>query len=59
MNALNHDLEEAKEITTGLRLLYQFCQDQMRKGNTDIVSEILTTLKETWISAFNKEAIRV
>jgi len=58
INALNYDLEEAKEITKGLLMLYQFCQDQMRKGNSEIVGEILATLKETWISAFNKEAMR-
>ena len=59
INALNYDVEEAKEVTKGLLMLYQFCQDQMRKGNSEIVSEILSTLKETWISAFNKEAVKV
>ena len=59
INGLNFDLEEAKDITSGLLMLYQFCQDQMRKGNNDVVCEILTTLKETWISAFNKETLKV
>ena len=36
INALRFDGEEVSEISTGLRKLYEFCQDQMRKKNYDI-----------------------
>ncbi len=55
IHSLNFELDETQEIATGLLRLYQFCEDQMRKKNTDIVYEILTTLRETWITAINKE----
>jgi len=55
IHSLNFELEEPKEIATGLLRLYQFCEDQMRKDNTEIVYEILTTLRETWITAFTKK----
>lgn len=48
INALRFDGEEVSEISTGLRKLYEFCQDQMRKKNYDIVLQILTDLRETW-----------
>ena len=55
IHSLNFELEEPKEIAIGLLRLYQFCEDQMRKGKAEIVYEILTTLRETWITAFNKK----
>lgn len=55
INALNIEDEKAKEISTGLMRLYQFCQDEMRKNNTDIVYKILTDLRETWITIFNRQ----
>lgn len=48
INALNFESEEAKNISIGLLKLYQYCQDQMRKGNYKIVYKILTELKEQW-----------
>lgn len=48
INALRFDGEEVSEISTGLRKLYEFCQDQMRKKNYDIVLQILTDLRDTW-----------
>ena len=48
INSLRFDDEEAKEISIGLYKLYQFCQDQMRKQNYDIVYKILTELRGTW-----------
>ncbi|MFZ1289107.1 MAG: flagellar export chaperone FliS [Melioribacteraceae bacterium] len=52
INALRFDNTEAIEISMGLKKLYEFCQDQMRKKNYDIVLRILTELRETWIKAF-------
>ncbi len=54
INSLRFDDEKAKEISIGLLRLYQFCQDQMRKGNTEIVKRILTELRDTWREAFSK-----
>ena len=54
IDALRYDNKEAAEISTGLKQLYDYCQDQMRKNNHDIVERILTELRETWVSAFNR-----
>lgn len=49
--ALRYDGEEVHEISTGLKKLYEFCQDQMRKRNYDIVLQILIDLRESWNKA--------
>ena len=54
INALRFDNEEVKSISVGLFRLYQYCQEEMRNKNFDIVYRILTELRDTWISAFNK-----
>jgi flagellar protein FliS len=54
INSLRFDTEKVKEISTGLFRLYQFCQEEMRHKNYQIVYKILTELKESWIDAFNK-----
>lgn len=51
INALNFEDEAAKEISVGLLRLYQYCQNQMRKKNNEIVLRILTELRDTWRSA--------
>ncbi len=53
VNSLNFNDESAREISTGLLKLYQFCQEQMRKKNYDEVYKILTGLRDTWHAAFN------
>lgn len=53
INALRFDGDEVKEISTGLLKLYQYCQEEMRNRNFDIVLKILTDLRESWRSAFN------
>ena len=53
ISALRFDNEEVSEISIGLRKLYEFCQDQMRKQNYDIVVEILTDLRQTWVKALS------
>lgn len=54
INALRYDTEEMSAISTGLFRLYQFCQDQMRKHNYELVTEILSQLRETWLNVFNQ-----
>ena len=51
INALRFDDESAKEISIGLLKLYTYCQDEMRKGNNNIVKQILTELRDTWVNA--------
>lgn len=53
INALRFDGDEVKEISIGLLKLYQFCQEEMRNRNYEIVLKILTDLRESWRSAFN------
>lgn len=53
INALSFEGEEVKKISIGLFKLYQFCQEEMRKHNYDIVLKILTELREAWRNAFN------
>ncbi len=55
INSLNFENNETKEFSLGLMSLYQFCQDQMRKGKNEIVENILTELRTSWIDIFSKE----
>ena len=55
INSLNFESNETKEFSLGLMSLYQFCQDQMRKGKNEIVENILTELRASWIDIFSKE----
>ncbi len=55
INSLKFDDENISSISIGLLRLYQYCQDQMRKQNYDIVYRILTDLRSTWISIFNQK----
>lgn len=54
INSLNFDSSETKEFSLGLMSLYQFCQDQMRKGENEIVEKILTELRASWVDIFTK-----
>ena len=51
INALRFDDEKAKEIAIGLLKLYRYCQEEMRKNNSDIVRQLLTDLRDAWVSA--------
>jgi flagellar protein FliS len=53
INSLRWDGEGVSEISAGLQSLYQYCQDEMRNKNYDIVFKILTELRESWLIAFN------
>jgi len=55
MDSLKYDTEAVSEISIGLRKLYEFCQDQMRKSNYDVVLQILTDLRETWNKVFTQD----
>ncbi|HVO75252.1 MAG TPA: hypothetical protein VMT35_14575 [Ignavibacteriaceae bacterium] len=54
INSLKFDDENISAISIGLLRLYQYCQDQMRKQNYEIVYKILTDLRSTWITIFNQ-----
>jgi flagellar protein FliS len=45
--------EEVKEFSLGLFRLYQYCQDQMRKGEFDNALKVLTELRECWSNTLN------
>jgi flagellar protein FliS len=51
INALRFDEGDAKEISLGLLKLYRYCQEEMRKGNNEVVKQILTDLRDTWLNA--------
>jgi flagellar protein FliS len=48
---LRFDDEVYKDLAVNLLKLYQFCQDQARKNNFEIVKKILTELREGWLQA--------
>ncbi len=53
INALRFEGDGVAEVANGLLKLYQFCQDQMRKKNYEVVYKILTELRDTWLKAIN------
>ncbi|MDP2365094.1 MAG: flagellar protein FliS [Ignavibacteria bacterium] len=52
---LRFDDENFKDLSINLLRLYQFCQDQARKNNFDIVTKILTELRESWLQAIQNK----
>lgn len=46
---LRFDNELTKETSLGLFRLYQYCQEQARKNNFEIVSNILIELRDSWV----------
>ena len=52
--ALRFDTEELENISEGLYKLYDYCKDQMRKRNYDIVYKILSGLREQWAEVFHR-----
>lgn len=53
INALRFEGDGVAEVANGLFKLYQFCQEQMRKKNHEVVYKILTELRDTWLKAIN------
>jgi flagellin-specific chaperone FliS len=52
INALNFEDEETRELSTSLLQLYQFAQEQVRRGNFDMAMKVLSGLRETWQELF-------
>lgn len=55
INFLRFDDDRFKDLAINLLRLYQFCQDQARKGNFEIVTKILTELRESWLQAIQNK----
>jgi flagellar secretion chaperone FliS len=53
ISLLNFQDESYRELSTNLLGLYQYCQEQSRKQNFDIVKNILSQLRESWLSVIN------
>ncbi|MDX9923326.1 MAG: flagellar protein FliS [Ignavibacteriaceae bacterium] len=54
INSLNFGDPQASEISMGLMRLYEYCQEQMRKHNSQAVLKVLMELKDAWVTALNK-----
>ena len=52
---LRFDDENYKDLAINLIKLYQFCQDQARKSNFEIVTTILTELRDSWLKAIENK----
>jgi len=52
---LRFDDESYKDLSINLIRLYQYCQDQARKSNFDIVTKILTELRESWLQVIQNK----
>jgi flagellar secretion chaperone FliS len=52
---LRFDDETYKDLSINLIRLYQYCQDQTRKQNFDIVTKILTELRESWLQVIQNK----
>jgi len=53
--ALNYETEETREISIELLKIYQFTQEQTRKGNYGLVYKILSGLRNTWQDVFERK----
>ncbi len=53
INALNFEDQNTRELSTSLLQLYQFAQEQVRRGNFDMAMKILSGLRETWQELFD------
>ncbi len=51
INMLRFDNDAYKDLSINLFQLYQFCQEQTRTNNFNVVSKILVELREAWIGA--------
>ncbi len=52
---LRFDDESYKDLSINLLRLYQYCLEQARKKNFDIVTKILTELRESWLQAIQNK----
>jgi len=54
---LRFDDESYSELSQRLLRLYQFCEEQTRKNNFEIVTKILSELRESWLNAFQNKQV--
>lgn len=54
IDSLNFKDEEAINMSMDLFRLYQFCQDQVRKRNFELVEKMLSDLRDTWAQIFSQ-----
>ena len=54
---LRFDDESYAELSFRLLRLYQFCEDQSRKSNFEIVTKILSELRESWLQAVQNKQV--
>lgn len=52
---LRFDDDSYKDLAINLIGLYQYCQGQARKNNYEIVTKILTELRESWLQAIQNK----
>ena len=55
INFLQFDDESYKDLAFNLLRLYQFCQEQTRRGNFEIVTRILSELRTSWSTVINNK----
>ncbi len=53
--ALSYEPADVKNISLQLLALYQFVQEQTRAGKFDLALVVLTDLRNTWATVFEKE----
>ncbi|MCZ7610071.1 MAG: flagellar protein FliS [Ignavibacterium sp.] len=54
---LKFDDESYSELSQRLLRLYQFCEEQTRKNNFEIVTKILSELRESWLNAVQNKQV--
>ncbi|MDT3695776.1 MAG: flagellar protein FliS [Ignavibacterium sp.] len=54
---LRFDDESYSELSQRLLRLYQFCEEQTRKNNFEIVTKILSELRESWLNAVQNKQV--
>lgn len=52
---LRFDDDTYKDLSINLIRLYQYCQEEARKKNFEIVTKILTELRESWLLAIQNK----
>jgi len=52
---LRFDDDTYKDLSINLIRLYQYCQEEARKNNFDLVTKILTELRDSWLQAIQNK----
>ncbi|MBI9073611.1 MAG: flagellar protein FliS [Melioribacteraceae bacterium] len=53
--SLDFNDDKGKDISQQLLRLYQYAQEEMRRGERDNVLSILTNLRNTWVQVFENQ----